>query len=233
PRRDPGWPRPRTGKGRGGNGRRRAGRVRAGRRSRRPRRGAAAGPTSTARTRARAAGCRASARRPGSATGTRRPGRDRGSAGTRWRRGPPRSEQPLLLLLLAGDAVLGPGHGLQALAVHLVFADDAHAEAPALHAVERLVDELEHVALVVRQAEEELLGVGVAGLVRDVLRPVLVGLLAVGLVLVVGLEDLLLLEDQLLPERLELFLFHFSRGLLSPADSHAPAPEQARTQGIP
>src|SRR4029079_19709823 len=33
------------------------------------------------------------------------------------------SEESLLLLLLAGDAALGPGHGLQALLVHLVLAD--------------------------------------------------------------------------------------------------------------
>ena len=73
---------------------------------------------------------------------------------------------------------------------------------------EGLVHELEHVALGVREAEEELLGVGVRGLVRDVLRAVLVGFLAVGLVLLVGLQDLLLLLEQLLPEALDLLLFH-------------------------
>src|SRR5262249_44021468 len=120
-----------------------------------------------------------------------------------------RSQEALLLLLLAGDASLGPRHCLQPLLLHLVLADDAEAVAMALDSDEGLVDELEQVALRVGEAEEELLGIGVGRLVRDVLRALLVGLLAVGLVLLVGLEDLLLLLDQLLPEELQLLVFHF------------------------
>src|SRR5262249_9754214 len=49
---------------------------------------------------------------------------------------------------------------------------------------------------------------GVRRLVRDVLRPVRVGLLPVGRVLAIGLEDVVLLLEKLLPERLRLLLFH-------------------------
>src|SRR5688572_1279951 len=106
------------------------------------------------------------------------------------------SQEALLLLLLAGEATLRPGHRLQALPVHLVLAHDAHAVVLAPHPHQRLLHELQHVALVVREAEEELLGVRVGGLVRDVLCALLVRLLPVGLVLVVGDQDLLLLLDE-------------------------------------
>src|SRR4029079_18630791 len=159
---------------------------------------------------------------PGSARTARR--RTTGTARERPRRGGgrrapsepgrPGSQQALFLLLLAGDAPLRPRHRLQALAVHLVLAHDADAEAMVLDADEGLVDELQQVALRVGQAEEEFLGVRVRRLVGDVLRALLVGLLAVGLVLLVRLQDLLLLLDQLLPEGLQLLVFHVSRRLL-------------------
>jgi len=114
----------------------------------------------------------------------------------------------LLLLLLAGEAVLGPGDRFQPLLVHLVVAHHAHAVAAAVDAAERLVDQVQHVALRVGEAEQELLGVGVRCLVGDVLGALLVRLLAVGLVLVVRDEDLRLLDDEPLAESLQLLLVH-------------------------
>src|SRR5262249_37698085 len=157
-----------------------------------------AGCASRRRTADRAAGARPAWRRRDSGWGTRRPARARRTAP--WRRPglvpsairpppEPGSQQALLLLLLARDAVLRPGHRLRALVAHLVFAQDAEAVGAAADALQGLVHELEHVALVVRQAEQELLGVGVRRLVGDVLRPLLVGLLAVSLVLVIVLQD--------------------------------------------
>src|SRR6185295_4530286 len=98
-----------------------------------------------------------------------------------------------LLLFLAREAKARPRHGLEPLEVHVVLAGGADAEAARLDAHDRLVHLLQHVALGVGQAEQEFLGVGVRGFVGDVLRGLAVGLLAVALVLVVGLEDLLLL----------------------------------------
>jgi hypothetical protein len=114
----------------------------------------------------------------------------------------------LLLLLLARDAPLGPGHRLQALLVQLLLAHDTDAEAAILDPDERLVHELEHVALRVGEAEQELLRVGVGGLVRDVLRALFVRFPAVALALRVGDQDLLLLLQKLLPEAFHLLLFH-------------------------
>jgi len=95
-----------------------------------------------------------------------------------------------------------------AFAVQLLLAHDAGAEATVVDPDQRLVHELQHVAFGVGKAEEELLGVGVGRLVRDVLRALFVRLPAVALALRVGDQDLLLLLQQLFPEAFHLLLFH-------------------------
>ena len=75
----------------------------------------------------------------------------------------------LLGLFLAGDAVAGPGHGVQALGVDLGAAGDALPEGAFADAVQRALHQLQELALAVALVEEELLGIGVGGLVGDVL----------------------------------------------------------------
>src|SRR3989338_7110320 len=107
------------------------------------------------------------------------PGAGRGGPG--WvsvgREGEPpeKLQQSPLLFLLAADAVAGPGNGFEALLLDFFLAGGAEAEAAVLHPPQGLLHQCEDVALVVRLAEEELLGVGVGGLVGDVLGGVVSG----------------------------------------------------------
>src|SRR6478672_5804831 len=84
-------------------------------------------------------------------------------------------QQAFLELLLTDDAVAGPGDGLEPLAVDLVAALDALAEAAVIDTLQGLVHLLEYLAVGVGQRVEELLGVGAAGLVGEILGSLVLG----------------------------------------------------------
>jgi hypothetical protein len=88
-------------------------------------------------------------------------------------------EKPLVLLLLALDAVTGPGNSLQALLLDLLLAGYTKAIGPGLHAFERFVDKLQEPPIFVALVEEELLCVGIGSLIRNVLCRFFVSLPAV------------------------------------------------------
>src|SRR5712671_991300 len=117
-------------------------------------------------------------------------------------------QQALLELLLTDDAVAGPGNGLEPLAVDLGAALDALAEAAVIDTLQCLVHLLEYLAVGVGQRVEELLGVGAAGLVGEILGALVFGQPAVRLVLVVGLRQRSLAIDKLAPEHVELLGRH-------------------------
>src|SRR5882762_10829718 len=115
---------------------------------------------------------------------------------------------PALQLFLAGDAETRPWHCFQALSIDLFTAGDALAEGGCTDAIERALDHSQELAFVVALVEEELLGVGVGGLVGDVLRVLAVG----GAAILLGARDylaqLLLPLFEPLLERLQLLLVH-------------------------
>src|SRR5581483_5269090 len=88
-------------------------------------------------------------------------------------------EKPLVLLLLALDAVTGPRYSLQALLLDLFLAGYTKAIGPVLHAFERFVDKLQEPPVFVALVEEELLRVGIGSLIRNVLCRFFVSLPAV------------------------------------------------------
>src|SRR5579871_256797 len=88
-------------------------------------------------------------------------------------------EDALFQLLLAGDAVAGPGHGVQTLGIDLVAARDALAKVPLANAVKGAVDHLQQLAVGVALVEEELLVVGIGRAIGNVLRRLQIGVTAV------------------------------------------------------
>src|SRR5580765_2638419 len=104
------------------------------------------------------------------ALSARRWGEDPDPGGVR-----PGLEEALLELLLADDAMAGPRNGLEPLAIDLVAALDALAEAAVVDPLQRFVHLLEDLPVGVRQGVEELLGVGAARLVGEVLGPLVLG----------------------------------------------------------
>src|SRR5688500_17850003 len=82
-------------------------------------------------------------------------------------------EHPLLLQLLAVDAERRPGNGFETLGADLGAAVGADGVRPFAHAVERLFDGHEQVALGVGEREVQLLRVGAGGLIRQILNTVI------------------------------------------------------------
>src|SRR6266850_4910801 len=121
-------------------------------------------------------------------------------------------QQSLFDFSLAGEAVTGPRHRLEALLLDLVPALHADSEGHLGDAMQRLVHLLKDLAVGVGQGVEELLGVGARGLVGQVLGPLVLGQAAVGLVLVVHLRQALLLLLKALLVRFELLLYQSHRG---------------------
>src|SRR5208282_981217 len=83
-------------------------------------------------------------------------------------------QQTFFLLLLAGQAMLSPGHRLEPLLLDFVLATGAKAVGALAHAGKRVLDELEGDAIRVRLAEQELLGVGVRRFIGQVYGRILV-----------------------------------------------------------
>src|SRR2546422_4112127 len=133
--------------------------------------------------------------------------------------GPPGGslKQPLLELLLAGDAVARPRHRLEALLLDLLAALDAGAVAGFGDPLQGLVHFLQNLAVRVRQGVQELLRVGARRLVGQILRSLVFGQPAVVLVLVVRLRDTLLLLEKALSVSFEQFLRHRHRGASFPS----------------
>src|SRR5207302_8879462 len=77
-----------------------------------------------------------------------------------------RLQKPLLLFFLADRAMAGPGNRFKALLLQLGLAIHTGAESVVPDAIERSVNLLQRSAVRIILAEQELLGVGVGGLVR-------------------------------------------------------------------
>src|SRR5215469_3410672 len=120
----------------------------------------------------------------------------------------------LLEFLLALDAVAGPRHRFQPFGIDLFSAMDALAETAFANTAECVFYHLQQLALVVALVEEELLVVGVGGLVSDVLRGVLVRRTPILLRPRYGLAQLLLPLFQTLFERVESLFVHGHTHLL-------------------
>lgn len=80
------------------------------------------------------------------------------------------------MLSLALDAVPGPGHSLQPFLLDFLLALHALSVRAVFHALQRLIHELQHPAILVALVEQKLFGVRVRGLVGDVLCGLFVGL---------------------------------------------------------
>src|SRR5262249_13692739 len=133
----------------------------------------------------------------------------------------PRRLSRLLLLFLADEAPLGPGHGLEPLGIDGLAALLADAEVPFRDAGEGLLDLLQHLALGLGEAEEELACVGARRLVALGLVLVVPGLAAVHARLAVRLEDLVLLALEGLVQNRDLTLLHGSlKRLLARPGAH-------------
>lgn len=91
-------------------------------------------------------------------------------------------QDSLFQLFLTLDAVSGPGHGFQALAVDLFAAGDAFPETTFANARQGSIHHHQKLAIVIALAEEELLCVRTGGAVGDVLGSVLVGGAAISLI---------------------------------------------------
>src|SRR6185436_20047102 len=105
-------------------------------------------------------------------------------------------QEALLLELLAAHAVARPRSDLEALAVDLLAALLAPSELPAVDPAKRLLDEEELLAVQLGEREQELLGVGVHGVVDVVLGAVVEVAAAVALRHRVRLHQLALLLEE-------------------------------------
>jgi len=124
-------------------------------------------------------------------------------------------EEALLLLFLAGDAVAGPGNGLEALLLKLLMAGDTFAEGTVADAREGVVHQLQQRAVVVRLPEEKFLRVRVGRLVGEIHGGIFVGFAA----LLFGARDA---AQEFLAARGQLFLVIFE-----PFFIHVPVPQRA------
>src|SRR5262249_1504787 len=112
-------------------------------------------------------------------------------------------QHPFLQLLLATDAVPGPGHGFEAFCIDVISATDALTENTFPDARQRVFHHLQQLAFVVALMEQELLSVGIGGTIRDVLRGAYVCISPILLVAGHDLTQLLLPLFQLLTECLD------------------------------
>src|ERR1022692_1404984 len=119
-------------------------------------------------------------------------------------------EQAFFFLFLAGEAVAGPGHGLEALLLQLLVAGHTFTERIVLHPRERFLDQLQQRAVVVRLAEKEFFRVRVRGLVGEIHRRVLVRFAAFLLRARDSTHQFLAARDQFLFVIFETLLIHRS-----------------------
>jgi hypothetical protein len=108
-------------------------------------------------------------------------------------------QKALLQLLLAFDAVTGPGHGFETFGVDFFSAMDALAKTAFANAQQSPIHHLQKLAIVVALAKEKFFGVGTRGAIGNILRGIFVGGAAISLsagngtaqILLPGLEPFL------------------------------------------
>ena len=78
----------------------------------------------------------------------------------------------MFLFFLAFDAVARPGNGLEPLVLHFLLARDAQAVFTALDSDERVLNQLEDAPVVIALMKEKFLGIGIGGLVGDIVKSI-------------------------------------------------------------
>ena len=117
-------------------------------------------------------------------------------------------QQPLLQLLLAFNAMPRPRHRLQALGVYFLAAGDTFPKVALTNAIERTLDHLQELTIIVALMKEKLLGVGARGAVGDILCRILIYGTPVLLRARHHAPQVMLTAFQSLPEIVKLLLFH-------------------------
>src|SRR5437016_2193140 len=122
-----------------------------------------------------------------------------------WRR---LLQQPLRPLLLAFNAMSRPRHCLQARGVYFLAAGDTFPKVALTNSIERALDHLQELTVIVALVEEKFLGIGARGAVGDILCRILIYGTAILLRTRNHAPQILLLRYQPLPEIIQLLLFH-------------------------
>jgi hypothetical protein len=117
-------------------------------------------------------------------------------------------QDALFQLLLAFDAMAGPGNGFQALRVYFFSARNALAEIALANAGKSALDHLEQLPVGVALMEQKLFVVGARGLIGDVLRHIFVRAAAILLIASHGAAQLLLPGFEPLSKCVQLLLVH-------------------------
>jgi hypothetical protein len=101
-----------------------------------------------------------------------------------------------------------PRDRIQALGLNLFLAGRAEAEGRRLNAIQRVVDQMEHAPIVVALVEEEFLGVGIRGLIGNILSAFFVRFSSILFGFRYQAQQLCLFGKQTLPENFSLSLVH-------------------------
>src|SRR6266404_6760414 len=117
-------------------------------------------------------------------------------------------ENPLFLLLLAFNTMASPGDRVKAFGLDFLLAGDTEAIGRSLDSFERLVYQVEDSPIVVALMKEKLFGVGIRGLVGNILGGLFVRFSSVLLGFRYQVQQLCLFCQQSLLESFSLSLVH-------------------------